>query len=252
MQKEDDKILYRHAYSYYNLTISHNAVIYVTKCYTTHVSTISIADKLEKFFSLYPLQSFQKGDILIHAGESPAGIFYIKSGIVRNYWISLEGNEVTLNMYKPQTFLPMSWAIANVKNAHYYDAMTEVCIHLAPKIDVLQFIRNEPDIMYDLLRRIYIGMEGLWMHLESISSGTAATKLMSSLVILAKRFGKKEGEGIRIELKMSEHDLANYAGMSRETASRELHKLKNEKIVNFEKGIIHILDIEKLEQLVLQ
>ncbi len=214
--------------------------------------TGTVLSKLENFFSSYPIHIFKKSDILIQAGDEPEGIFYIEKGIVRNYWISLDGDEVTLNMYKSQTFLPMSWAIADVKNTHFYEAMTDVEARLTPKKDVLAFIKSEPDIMYDLLRRIYIGIEGLWMHIESITSGNASTKLISALIILGKRFGKKEKGSIVIDLRMNEHDIANYAGISRETASRELQKLKNEHLVLFDKGIIHLLDTEKMEQLILQ
>jgi len=211
-----------------------------------------IVKKLDLFFSQYPLQEFKKGNIIIQAGEEPAGIFYIQSGIIRGYWISSEGTEITLNMYKPHTFLPMSWAISGVKNNNFYEAMTDVLTKRAPKEAVLSFLKKEPDVMFDLLRRIYTGMEGLWMHFKSVTTGNSYTKLIASLVILAKRFGKEEKGNIVIHLKMSARDVANYAGISRETASRELQKLKREQLVSFEKGTILVHDIHKMEETLLR
>ena len=151
-----------------------------------------IPKKLDDFFSSYQSQTFSKGTVILQAGEDPTGIFYITEGIVRNYWISQEGTEVTLNMYKPHAFLPMSWAIGGVKNTNFYEAMTLVVGKKAPKEVFLQFLKSNPDVMYDLLRRIYVGMEGLWMHIESLTTGNSSTKLITSLVILGKRFGIQE------------------------------------------------------------
>lgn len=212
----------------------------------------TITEKLDSFFSSYPTQEFKKGDIIIQAEKEPNGIYYVKSGLIRRYWISENGEEITLNLYKPHTFLPMSWAIAHVKNIHFYEAMLDTSTHRAPKEDVLAFLKKEPDVVYDLLRRIYIGMEGLWMHMESLTAGSSYVKLIASLVILVKRFGEQKKDRLVIELKMSERDIANYAGMSRETASRELQKLKKENLVYFEKGTIVVYNLQKLEEMLLR
>src|SRR5579872_2205958 len=151
-----------------------------------------IIGRLDGFFSEFPLQQGKKGTIIIHANTQPTGIFYVEKGIIRRYWITEKGEEITLNLYKPHSFLPMSWAVANVTNAHFYEAMTDVVLRKAPKEAVLVFLEKEPDILYDLLRRVYIGMEGLWLHIESLTTGSSYSKLVSSLIILAKRFGKKD------------------------------------------------------------
>ncbi|MGI0058644.1 MAG: Crp/Fnr family transcriptional regulator, partial [Nitrosotalea sp.] len=183
----------------------------------------------------------------IDANALPSGVFYITEGIVKRYWIFENGNEILLNLYKKYAFIPMSWAIADVPNTHIYAAMTDVSVKKALKDDVLKFLQQEPDIVYDLLRRIFIGIEGIWSHIESFSEGNATMKLVASLVILSKRFGKKEKNDLIVELKMSEQDLATYAGMSRETVSRELQKLKKEGLVQFAKQTIVITNMKRLE-----
>lgn len=211
-----------------------------------------VITQLNTFFGQFPSSEYKKGDIVIQANSTPSGIFYIESGIIRSYYLSEEGSEITLNMYKPHTFLPMSWAIANVPNTHFYEAMTVVKTRRAPKETVITFLKKEPDVTFDLLRRIYVGMEGLWMHIESLTAGSSYVKLVASLVILTKRFGKERKEGLVVDVKMGEQDIANYAGVSRETASRELQKLKKENLVSFKKGTILIHDVRKLEDILLQ
>ena len=208
----------------------------------------ALIKKLDLFFSQFPKLEYKKGEILLHAGSVPSGVFYIEKGIVREYLRAKRGEEITLNLYKPHAFLPMSWVVGNVTNNHFYEALTHVVTRRAPKKAMLNFIKQEPDIIYNLLKRIYIGMDGLWLHQEALTTGNSYNKLAVSLLILAKRFGVQgQNNSTVIQLKMNEQDIANYAGMSRETASRELQKLKNQHVLAISKGIITIHQLHLLE-----
>ena len=211
-----------------------------------------VTKKLENFLAQFPGQTYKKGDIIIEADKPPAGIFYIQSGIIRQYFLTESGEEITLNLYKPHSFLPMAWAIGNLANEHFYEALTSVTVKRAPKEPFLSFLKKEPEILYDLLRRVYVGIEGLWLHLESLTSGNSYTKLVTSLVILAKRFGKVDKHDVIVELKLNETDIASYSGMARETASRELQKLKKQALVSFDKGLLVIHNFEKMKNILMQ
>lgn len=206
-----------------------------------------VAQKVATFFSHYPLQDAKESTILIQSLEEPSHIFYLEKGIVRSYWISPEGTEVTLNMFKPHTFFPISQAITPIKNLHFYQAVTPITYRRAPKELVVQLLQKEPPIVFDLLKRIYTGMEGVWMHIETLITGNAHTKLLMCLHILSLRFGQKEGNDIVIPFKLSESDISMYAGISRETASRKLQKLKEDGIISSEKGLLHIKDVHYIE-----
>ena len=206
-----------------------------------------ITKKLDTFFKKYKPQQFKKGEILIRADDDPAGIYYLEEGLVRRYSITGNGEELMLNIYKPHSFFPMSWAMSDVHNTHFYEAMTQASTWRVPKEDMLRFIKQEPDVLYDLLRRVYIGIEGLWTHIEHLMSGNAYAKLLTAVIIIAKRFGKHEKDNIVIILNMKEKDLAAYAGMSRETASRELQLLKQKNLISYDKGTITITNMRKLE-----
>ncbi len=211
----------------------------------------AIADKLISFFSKYPPISLKKGGILIDPNNDPSGVFFIEQGIVRRYWIFENGNEITLNLYKPHAFLPMSWVIGNVPNTHFYEAMTNIQVRKAPVSDVIAFLTKESDIVYDLLKRVYIGMEGLWEHMQCITHGQSSTKLIAIILLLAKRFGQSTNSGGKIEitLRIGEKDLANYAGISRETVSRELQKLRKLRIISFTRGFLTIIHSKRLEKM---
>lgn len=206
----------------------------------------TITSKLDTFFTQFKQQHYKKGETLIRADEDPTGVFYIKNGSVKQYAISKKGDELVLNMFKPPAFFPMSWAINSTPNNYYFQAVTDVEVWRAPKEEVIEFINNNPDILYDLMGRVYRGTDGMLMRMVHLMSGSAYSRLITELLIQAKRFGKKNLASF--ELKITETDLATSAGMTRETVSREMKMLKEKGLVTVCNNLIIIHDINKLEE----
>lgn len=207
----------------------------------------AVAQKIESFFSQFKQQTFKKGEILIRVDDNPLGIYYLKKGAVKMYGISKNGDELVLNIYKPVSFFPMSWAINNSPNSYYYEALTEVEVWRAPKEKAVEFIKGNPDVLYDLISRIYRGIEGVLMRMSYLMAGSAYGRLINELFIQAKRFGQKNIKDNSVELKMSEKDLAASAGMTRETVSREMKKLKDNGLIMLGKNGIVVNDMGRIE-----
>lgn len=206
----------------------------------------AIRKKLEAFFTQYKKQQFKKGEILIRADDDPAGIFYLQKGTVKMYLISKNGDELVLNLFKPISFFPMSWGINLHSNLYYFEAMDEVVAWRAPREDVIDFLQKNPDVMFDLLTRLYRGLDGVLARMAYLMAGNAYARLITELIITAKRFGKAGGDGISFTI--TEKDLSASAGMTRETVSREMKVLKARGLVSFQKNILQVYDIGELER----
>jgi CRP/FNR family transcriptional regulator len=207
----------------------------------------TISDKIYEFFSKYPQRSYPKGQILVFADESPEHIYYIQSGKVRKYGISYRGDEVIVNIFKPPAFFPMSWALNRTPNKYFYKTEAATVVHIVPANDALQFLKDNPDVTLDLLSRIYRGMDGLLGRIVHLMSGTAKSRLIYELVTECRRFGEQQKDGSYL-LNVSELDLAARAGMSRETVSREMRKLKDLKLISLDSQKMTVKDLAGLEK----
>ena len=202
--------------------------------------------KIEKFFSKYPLTKFTKKEGIINAEEQPRGVYYLKSGYVRMYTITQEGYELTLNIFKPGTFFPLTWAIADIDNVYFYEALTDSEINLAPKDKSLTFIKNNSDILFDINRRTLTGLDAILTRLQYLILGNAYQRLANSFLMLGARFGVKTNGSIKLTLTFTEQDLANLAGVTRETVSLELKKLKRDGYIKKDEGYYTINKIGEL------
>jgi len=207
-----------------------------------------ISSKLNDFFSQFPSFSYQKNEVILRAEDTPQGVYFVKNGYIRLYMLSLDGRELTFNIFKPGSFFSMMWAISNLPNSFYFQAMTEVDLYRAPKDKLVAHLKSNPDALFDLTQRILSGMDGLIAQMEFLLFGNAATRVISTILTSAKRFGEKNGNGdIKIKLPLTHQEIANIAGLTRETTSLEMKKLENEKLIDHEKKFIIVKNLPKLE-----
>lgn len=183
------------------------------------------------------------------AGSTTPGVFYVKSGFIRQYLISRNGKELTVNILKPETYFPMIWALNNVVNIYFYESLTDVTLLKAPREEVIKQLENHPDLLYDLTKRTLSGLDGITRIMETLLTGNAYEQIASVVLVLAKRFGKPTGnKEITIDIPLTHRLIGTLAGLSRESTSLELEKLTRNKIISKENGFILIKSMKKLEQ----
>lgn len=204
-----------------------------------------VAKKLSDFFKRYPVRSYKKGQILIHADDSPECVFSLVSGKVKQYFLTYRGEEAVINVYKPPAFFPMSYAINLTPNEYFYEADSDLELRKVPFDDVIKFVKDNPDVLYDLMSRLYLGTDGLLRRMSHLMSGTAKGRVLNELIIECRRFGEKEHGGYTLSL--NESDIGARAGLSRETVSREMSKLKSDGLLSVVNKQISVPDIKKLE-----
>lgn len=201
--------------------------------------------KIEEFFAGYELKSFDKSHILVYAGDEPPGIFNLVKGQVRQYDISDQGDKMVVNVFRPPAFFPMSWAINKTPNQYFFETATAGAYRLAPPEDAVRFLRTNPDVTLDLLKRVFLGTDVLQRRMTHLMGGSAKTRILYELLLEGRQFGQKQSDGACI-IAMHVNELAARTGLSRETVSRSIAKIKDLGI-KVKPGGIEVKDLKILE-----
>lgn len=205
----------------------------------------NIQQVVQDFFGQFPERKWATGHILIHAGDNPAGVYYLKSGAVRQYTISDKGDEVILNSFKPGAFFPMSYAVARIDNKYFFETSEESAVCFVPLDQVMEWLEDNPRVVLDLLARMYSGVDGLLSRMTHLLSGTAYERIVNELVLQTKRFtGNQNMNDVVLPLK--EYELGMYCGLTKETVSREFKKLKAKSLVSVGSNGITVHSVQKL------
>lgn len=211
---------------------------------------VSGKQKIIDFFSKHPEKLFKKREIILRPDDSTRDIFFIQNGMVRQYSISQEGEEATLHVFHADSYFPIMLVLASRPNKYYFEAMTDVVTREASASAVIEFIKKDQDVLFDLTARFAEGICGLLEKIEENMHMHAYQRVSSVLLYLGKKFGHhdKGNKTKRIELNFSHNQIASWTGLQRETVSRQIEKLQKKHIVSSKKQRLIILSLGALQK----
>lgn len=202
--------------------------------------------RITDFFASFPAVRYPRNQILLFPGEDINKIFHVVDGRVCQYSISYRGDMIIVNTFKPPAFFPMAMVMNHTPSNFFYKTEADTIMRVAPAEEVISFLHAEPDVLYDLLSRVYFGVESVLQRMVLLMSGTAKSRLVFELIVEFRRFGNKaQNDGF---LEISEASIASRSGLSRETVSREMRHLKAKGVVEIRSGKIFISDLTGLEE----
>lgn len=192
-------------------------------------------------------KAIKKEQVILYQGEGAFGVHTIQSGMVRAYTILSNGNEVNVAIYGPGDYFPAETAYeTSPATLFYYEALTDCSVvqHSTEEFEAIRF--ENPRLAIEDSRR-YVGA---LLHVNALGQATAYDKLGHTLRYLAMRFGvETSGKGfVRIDLKLTQQDLANLSTMSRETVSIEIAKYKQDHAI-MEKNKLYTVNLPRLNKL---
>lgn len=207
---------------------------------------------LRTFLDRHPVRTYKKGEIIIFQGEAPRNAMVVKSGIVKAYNLSINGDEKPVAFYNADNVFPAVWVYGKVASAtYYYEAFTpEVEVYMVGREEFVDFIKKRPELLYLELERQLIDQFGGSLRLNALQHSRASDKLVYTLHYLALTHGQPVANNrIEINLNLTHQDFANLTGLTRETAATELNRLKKQKIIDYGKNVPYRLDLGRLMQL---
>ena len=204
-------------------------------------------EQIEDFFSHYTSLRYQKGERILRENEHPSGVFYIRSGIVRMYLISEEGNELTI-LSDCQTIFPLRWVLADLPNIYNDQAMNTVELWRAPRDTFMELIQENPDLLMEVTGQLLNDVSALVYRMQHLVFGNAYAKVASTVLTAAKRFGSSDATvgGTMISIHLTHQQIADSAGVTRETASLEMKKLKEKELITYQGRSIVVRDMKAL------
>src|SRR5438270_1099379 len=116
------------------------------------LATMKQTAEFVEFFRLHGLkQNFQKGDIIIRADETPAGVFYIYKGLVKAYDITKYNEENLLIIRKQDEIFPLIWAVTGKERNVTYQALAPTITLQVNRKAFTDFVKSSSDALTPLL-----------------------------------------------------------------------------------------------------
>jgi len=183
----------------------------------------------------------------VRPGEAPSAVFYIHEGLVKAFNISKYGEENLLIIRQNKEIFPLIWAITGQEREIIYQALSPTSVWRIDREQYLDYLQNHSEVLPPLLD---MAIENYRRHSERILNleyRTVRERLVSFLLTMSTRFGKRTREGIVIDVPLRQQDIASSINSSRETTSRELAYLERKGLIKLVSPRIILKDVEKLQ-----
>ncbi|AST90400.1 Crp/Fnr family transcriptional regulator [Sutcliffiella cohnii] len=212
-------------------------------------------DKLSKELKqfLYTFEkkiNIKKGTYLFHEGETANEIYLILSGKVQMSKITPDGQELTMRLCSEDDIVGELTLFTDgalyLLNAKVMEDGTAIVI---PKDELEIGVANDSKIAVELMKWMSIHFRKTQTKFRDLVLKGKKGGLYSTLIRMTNSYGVMKPNGILIDTPLTNQDLANYCGTSREVVNRMLSELKKNEILSVEKGkiTIHDLNFLKLE-----
>jgi CRP/FNR family transcriptional regulator len=195
------------------------------------------------------LMHFSNGETIIDGIGEPGGIYLIKEGFVKAFSISKFGHINLLLIHEAGEFIPLPWALDGAHTTGlYYEAMSDVTLLRAPKDKLRTAMGTDTWLSQEILKQAVNVITIYTQRIQTLEFRTARGRIIAELLYLAKRFGKHKGAEVLIDAPITHQDIADSINMTRETASRALGQLFEEKLLGQTDHLFSILDLPKLQK----
>jgi CRP-like cAMP-binding protein len=111
----------------------------------------------------------------------------------------------------------------------------------------LRFLKGSPDTAIQLLAVLAGRLRRLTERTEDIAFLRVGERLAKTIATLAESYGEKQPDGsIRLALKMSQQEMGDLVGATRESANKQIRAWEQDGLISQDHGHLIIRDLEAL------
>ena len=191
----------------------------------------------------------RKGVMLYRQGEAFRSLYAIRSGSVKTYGLTEEGEAQITGFHLTGEVVGMD-AIGSTLHPCAAEMLEDTWICELPYAQLAELGVRLPSLQRELMSIMAQEIRNEEHALMLVRGLRAEQRVMRFINSLFERMRQRLGNINEIPLVMTREDIANYLGLAPETLSRALAKLRDDGLIRVELKSIEVLDREAMHRLV--
>jgi CRP/FNR family cyclic AMP-dependent transcriptional regulator len=186
-------------------------------------------------------QGFPARTILFHEHDAAADVHVIVEGAVK-VAIVLASREIVLDVLDAGELLGELSAIEDRPRSADATTLTAVEVVTIPTAVFVDFLAEHPSASLALLRYISSRLREASQRQVEYGALDAIGRVCRRLVEMIDRYGRPSGTEVVMDLHLSQHDMAAWAGLSREAVVKALRSMRTLGWIRTEDRSITVVD----------
>jgi CRP/FNR family transcriptional regulator, nitrogen oxide reductase regulator len=189
------------------------------------------SDELEKILAEGKSLSFQEGNFLFYQDDPAERIFILKSGRIKLYQLSDDGQQVLMRVMTPGMLFA---AISIVEGAVYpvsAEAAEDCEVLYWAQETMLRLVEQYPQLAFNALKFLTGHVREFQDRYRELATERVERRLARTVLRLASQTGRKTDEGVLLDLPLTRQDLAEMSGTTLFTVSRILSQWESQGLI---------------------
>ncbi|MEY9214212.1 CRP/FNR family cyclic AMP-dependent transcriptional regulator [Thermobifida halotolerans] len=189
-----------------------------------------------------------RGQTLFSEGDEGDRLYVMLSGKVKLTRTSADGRENLLAVLGPSEMLgELSLFDPGPRTASAV-AVTDAVLAGLGHDDLRPFIMRQPEVAVHLLKALATRLRRTNDVVADLVFTDVPGRVAKALLDLAERFGKEGEDGLHVHHDLTQEELAQFVGASRETVNKALAEFALRGWLRIEAKAVVLLDIERLRR----
>jgi CRP/FNR family transcriptional regulator, cyclic AMP receptor protein len=196
------------------------------------------------------VERYPAGEEIFAKGSPGNSMMIVLRGRVRISSISLTGKEIVLNRISAGEIVGEIATLDGGERSGDAVAITDCELLVLNRRDFMPFLENHADICLMLIKILCQRLRQTSEQVEDLQFRHLEGRIAKALLHLSERSGTAGLDGRVLELHMSQSELANIVGSSRESVNKQLQAWQKAGFIDLAKGSIVIRDPVAIEHLI--
>jgi CRP/FNR family cyclic AMP-dependent transcriptional regulator len=204
-------------------------------------------EELNRLENIASLRHYSKKTIIFNQGTEREAIYFVLRGLVKTFKTDENGYEQLMNILKTGDLFPQTGFFDDAPYPSTAETVSDSRLLAIPVRLFEPLILAVPGISIKLLRVMSARIVSLQERLHDFAGHDAAERVLLFLLKLAEDYGKSDESGsVRIPIPLTNQELANAVGTTRETVNRLVSLMRKEGLLVTDRTGFHIPSKERL------
>ncbi len=203
--------------------------------------------ELEHLSTLIRPRRYAKGEVIFHQGDVGTALYIIRKGEVAIRLSSADGKEVILALLDRGDFFGELALLDGEPRSTDAVAREEADLLALQREDFRHFLDARPQVALGLLATLSRLVRHVTQLVHDTTFLDARKRLVRVLLDLARNQGQPAAGGLVIPQRLTQSELANLCGLTRESTNKWLRFYVREGLLSYEGGRITLVKPGKLD-----
>jgi CRP-like cAMP-binding protein len=197
-------------------------------------------------------RTFHRKDLLRQVGEPADELYLLEQGRVRLYSHSSNGRNLTLSIVEPGDIFGETALSPNQRWVSHAQALSDGVLHAVPRRQLELLLAHDPTLVLRVMENLGQRLQAVERRLGDLVFKSVPERLAALLLDLIGPVAQQSQGPTRVPNRYTHLQLAEMINTHRETVTKVFNRFRDDRLLEFDRRGIVLLDMERLREMALR